>query len=202
MYKQVKVNVALKRHWLCRILPPVKYNRARRPRRGGYTTATRKRLRAAGARQHPRTVHHNRAFANELEQITATCPGYNLGKAYKKVTREFEKEFRESNLTLAQFALLVNIGRGEPATGSEVAARLGSDVSTISRTIELLVQRGLVSQQRGADRRVRVYSLTDAGREALAEAIPQWRRARRRTLEGIDRRAWRTTLRQLRALGA
>ncbi len=118
------------------------------------------------------------------------------------MTREFEKEFRESNLTLAQFALLVNIGRGEPATGSEVAARLGSDVSTVSRTIELLVDRGLVCQERGVDRRVRVYSLTDAGREALEEAIPKWRRARRRTLEGIDRGAWRTTLRQLRALGA
>ncbi|MFW5789415.1 MAG: MarR family winged helix-turn-helix transcriptional regulator [Spirochaetota bacterium] len=139
---------------------------------------------------------------SELERITATCPGYNLGRAYKKVTREFEKEFRESRLTLAQFALLVNIGRGEPATGSEVAARLGSDVSTISRTIELLIDRGLVRQERGVDRRVRVYSLTDAGREALEEAIPKWRRAKRRTLEGIDRAAWRTTLRQLRALGA
>lgn len=180
----------------------MKYYKTRRPTRGGLTTATRKRLRAAAARHHPRSAPHHRPFASELEEITAICPGYNLGRAYKKVTREFEKEFRESNLTLAQFALLVNIGRGEPATGSEVAARLGSDVSTISRTIELLVQRGLVAQERGSDRRVRVYSLTDAGREALAEAIPQWRRARRRTLEGIDRRAWRTTLRQLRALGA
>lgn len=143
-----------------------------------------------------------RAAAEELEFITATCPGYNLGKAYKRVTREFEHEFRDSNLSLAQFALLVNIGRDEPASGTEIANRLGSDISTLSRTIDLLVKRGLVMQKRGADRRVRVYCLTESGHGALAEAIPKWRRAKRRTLSGIEPSAWRQTLRRLRRLSA
>ena len=153
----------------------------------------------------PIHLHRNRRDrnrANELEYITQTCPGYNLGKAYKFVTREFEKAFRESNLTLAQFALLVNIGRKEPASGSEVAARLGSDLSTISRTIELLVNRGLVLQKRGEDRRVRVYCLTDTGHEALHEAIPQWRRAKRATLSRLEGQNWKVTLRQIQKLSA
>ena len=143
-----------------------------------------------------------RASRDELEFITATCPGYNLGKAYKRVTREFEQEFRDSNLSLAQFALLVNIGRAEPASGTEIANRLGSDVSTLSRTIELLVKRGLVLQKRGEDRRVRVYCLTDAGHEALADAIPKWRRAKRRTLSVLEPSTWRQMLRHLRRLSA
>ena len=118
------------------------------------------------------------------------------------MTREYEQEFRSSNLTLAQFALLVNIGRKEPATASEIATRLGSDLSTISRTIELVVERGLVSQERGQDRRVRVYRLTKEGREALSEAIPKWRRARQQALAGVDREAWQQTLRQLRRLAS
>ncbi|MFW6261607.1 MAG: hypothetical protein ACOC6J_08505, partial [Spirochaetota bacterium] len=61
----------------------MKYYKARRPSRGGYTTATRKRLRAAAARQHPRSAPHHRPFASEFEEITAICPGYNLGRAYK-----------------------------------------------------------------------------------------------------------------------
>ena len=170
--------------------------------RSGSTDTARRRVRAASPRNHLHRSASNRARTNELELITATCPGYNLGKAYKRVTREFEKEFRESNLTLAQFALLVNIGRKEPASGSDVAARLGSDVSTISRTIELLVNRGLVLQKRGEDRRVRVYCLTDAGHEALADAIPKWRRAKHTALAGLDRRAWRTTLKQMQQLAA
>lgn len=140
--------------------------------------------------------------ARGLDYITDTCPGYNLGRAYKRVTREFEKEFRSSDLTLAQFALLVNIGRHEPASGSDVAHRLGSDLSTVSRTIELLVNRNLVTQERGEDRRVRLYRLSGAGRAALAEAIPKWRRARYEVLSRLDRSSWKRTLRQLQALAS
>jgi DNA-binding MarR family transcriptional regulator len=143
-----------------------------------------------------------RICSNELELITATCPGYNLGKAYKRVTREFEQEFRDANLSLAQFALLVNIGVDEPATGTEIANRLGSDISTLSRTIDLLVKRGLVLQNRGEDRRVRVYCLTGAGRDALNEAIPKWRWAKRRTLASLGPAEWRRTLRLLRRMSA
>lgn len=166
-------------------------------------TARRRRPSAASAA--PDLLRPRRAdqrHDNVLELIVATCPGYNLGRAYKKVTREFEQEFRSSNLTLAQFALLVNIGRREPATGSEIAQRLGSDLSTISRTIELVVDRGLVSQERGQDRRVRVYRLTEQGHQALAEAIPKWRRARQRSLSHVDRQVWQQTLRQLRHLAS
>jgi DNA-binding MarR family transcriptional regulator len=134
--------------------------------------------------------------------VVETCPGYNLGKAYKRVTRDFERAFRDSNLTLAQFALLVHIGLAEPAQASQVAAGLGSDLSTISRSIDLVTERGLVSQERGSDRRVRVYRLTDAGRAALSEAIPKWRHAREYTLARVDRRWWQETLRQLRALAS
>lgn len=176
------------------------YRIRRHPGRAG--SAAGKHRRRPGPRDWVRPAPAWSSPANELELITTICPGYNLGKAYKRVTRDFEKEFRESNLTLAQFALLVNIGRAEPASGSEVAVRLGSDLSTISRSIELLVRRGLVLQKRGEDRRVRVYCLTDAGHEALAEVIPKWKRARRATLARVDRGTWRKTLKLLRQLGA
>ena len=154
------------------------------------------------AREHLRPRRSSGPRLRGLDYITDTCPGYNLGKAYRRVTREFEKHFRSNDLSLAQFALLVNIGRQEPVSGSEVAARLGSDLSTISRTIELLVSRNLVALERGADRRVRLYRLTDLGRHALAEAIPKWRLARHEVLARIDRRSWRKTLRQLQVLAS
>ncbi len=156
----------------------------------------------SASHEHLRPRPSTKPRVRGLEHITDTCPGYNLGKAYKRVTREFEKEFRSSDLTLAQFALLVNIGRDEPASGSDVALRLGSDLSTVSRTIELLVTRGFVAQERGEDRRVRLYRLTAEGRAALAEAIPKWRRARYQVLSRLDHRSWRRTLRQLRALAS
>jgi DNA-binding MarR family transcriptional regulator len=95
----------------------------------------------------------------------------------------------------------VNIGREEPATGTEVAERLGSDVSTVSRTIEAVVQRGLVRQSRGTDRRVREYRLTEAGREELRNAIPRWHEAKDRVLEKVGTHSWNSTLHILKQVG-
>jgi DNA-binding MarR family transcriptional regulator len=134
--------------------------------------------------------------------VLQTCPGYNLGKAYKKVTRLFEEEFRSSDLTLPQFAVLVNTGVTATATASEIAERLGSDLSTISRTMDLLVDRDLVQESRAQDRRVRVYRLTEKGRQALDETLPKWRAAKRRVLDHVDRSSWETTLSTLRRIAS
>jgi DNA-binding MarR family transcriptional regulator len=136
----------------------------------------------------------------ELQRVIETCPGYNLGKAYKNVTRLFEEEFRTSELTLPQFAVLVNIGVTESATSSEVAERLGSDLSTISRTMDIVVRRGLVEESRGQDRRVRVYRLSSEGQRTLNDALEQWKRAKRRVLGKVDSRSWHATLTALHQL--
>lgn len=135
-----------------------------------------------------------------LQFVLDNCPGYNLGKAYKRVTRRFEEEFRTSDLTLPQFAVLVNTGVDEPASGTEIARRLGSDLSTTSRTMDVLERRGLVKESRGADRRVRMYELTASGRAALEEALSKWDRIRREVIRDLDPDAWRTTLNTLKRL--
>ncbi|MFP4206787.1 MAG: MarR family winged helix-turn-helix transcriptional regulator [Spirochaetaceae bacterium] len=143
-----------------------------------------------------------RPYDPELQRVVDTCPGYHLGKAYKKVTRIFEEEFRTADLTLPQFAVLVNIGITETATGSEVAERLGSDLSTISRTMENLTRRGLVGLERAQDRRVRVYSLTPEGRALLDEALVRWKRAKHRVLSEIDTTTWYETITTLQRLSS
>ncbi|MFO8064967.1 MAG: MarR family winged helix-turn-helix transcriptional regulator [Spirochaetota bacterium] len=152
------------------------------------------------ARDQRTRARRSEAGFDPLQTVIKTCPGYNLGKAYKKVTRLFEEEFRSSDLTLPQFAVLVNTGLTESATASEIAERLGSDLSTISRTMELLVRRGLVEQSRAQDRRVRVYRLTPSGRAAVDGTLPKWRNAKQRVLEDVDPVAWKTTLHTLRQL--
>lgn len=143
-----------------------------------------------------------RSEREDLQFVLDNCPGYNLGKAYKRVVREFEEEFRSSELTLPQFAVLVNTGVDEPASGTEIARRLGSDVSTTSRTMDVLERRGLIKESRGEDRRVRLYELTAPGRSALNEALSKWDRIRRRIVDDLDREEWETTLNTLKKLAA
>lgn len=153
--------------------------------------ANRRRWEARRAMTRRRRV---RAHDEALQYVIDTCPGYHLGKAYKRVTRMFEEEFRSSDLTLPQFAVLVNTGVTETATGSEIADRLGSDLSTISRTMEIVVRRGLVEQTRARDRRVRVYRLTSEGRAVLDEALEKWKRAKQRVLSEVDTQTWQETI--------
>jgi DNA-binding MarR family transcriptional regulator len=172
-------------------------------RRHGYMkrrTATHAGSWEARRRKRPRRKLH--ADPEALRFVLDNCPGYNLGKAYKQVTRQFEEEFRASKLTLPQFAVLVNTGVDEPASGSEIARRLGSDLSTTSRTMDVLERRGLVKESRGEDRRVRMYELTASGCSALDEALTKWDRIRRRIIDDLEQNEWETTLNTLKKLTA
>ncbi len=138
----------------------------------------------------------------QLEQIPEICPATQIGKAYKSIVRIFEEEFRNSCITPTQFGVLVHVGiLGEPG-GSELAAKLGSDPSTISRILDTLENKDLVSSRPGTDRRTHLYSLTDAGRTAIEDGLASWERARSRVLAGVEENEWRHTLESLQALGS
>ena len=81
-------------------------------------------------------------------------------------------------LTFPQWRVLVIVG--ETATGasvSEVATRLGAELSPTSRLVRRLVGRGLaVTSKSETDRRVTRIRLTEAGR-GLRDAVLRGRRA-------------------------
>ena len=54
------------------------------------------------------------------------------------------------------------------------------DSTTLSRTLRPLVKNGWIAGRQGIDKRERVFSLTEAGREKLDLVTPGWRRAQRR----------------------
>lgn len=139
--------------------------------------------------------------AVRLADIPAVCPAYNLAKALKATMRVFEEELRPAGVTSTQFGVLVNVAIAEPVTSNGLAERLGSDPSTVSRNMESLEQRNLVTAEPGADRRTRLYRLTEEGRETLDQAVPRWKAARKRVLRRVRGSSWTRTLSDLHRLG-
>ncbi len=138
----------------------------------------------------------------QLEQIPEICPATQVGKAYKSILRIFDEEFRDACITSTQFAVLVHIGiLGEPS-GSRLAAKLGSDPSTISRILDTLEHKEMVNSRPGTDRRTHLYSLTETGRTAIEDGLASWERARSRVLSNVDEGEWRHTLESLQGLSA
>ena len=69
---------------------------------------------------------------------------------------------------MAQSHILFEVRRSESPSMQQVAEELGMDVTTFSRQVKSLEEKGLVSRRVSpGDRRVSLLGLTDAGRQVL-----------------------------------
>src|SRR5207253_9134686 len=82
-----------------------------------------------------------------------------------------------SRRRITQFSLLRTLARDGTAriSGLADAFRLGR--TALSRTLDPLLERRLVSIVPGRDARTREVSLTRAGEKTLSAALPHWKRA-------------------------
>jgi len=85
------------------------------------------------------------------------------------------------------YGTLSRIGLAEPCTLTELAGLLGLELSTVSRRVKALEDRGLVARQASAtDRRAAQLSLTPEGRELFERLSASWREMLAEVLDGWD----------------
>ena len=77
---------------------------------------------------------------------------------------------------------------------SDLAQALLLDRTALSRTLDPLVERGLVAIVRGRDARTREVSLTASGARALRAATLEWKRAQTRVAETLGVTKLRTLI--------
>ena len=110
-------------------------------------------------------------------EIRDSCFCLYAQRAARAVARRFDEVLRPLGLTNGQFSLMMSLHRPEPPTLGSVASLLAMDRTTLTAALKPLERRGLVTVAVDeADRRGRRLSLTDAGRDLLARAVPVWRR--------------------------
>jgi DNA-binding MarR family transcriptional regulator len=81
------------------------------------------------------------------------------------------REHREAELSVAQFRSLAFLGRHSGASLSELAEHIGLALPSMSKLVDGLVERGLVTRQEdAADRRRVVLCVTAAGDESVHAA--------------------------------
>ncbi len=98
-----------------------------------------------------------------------------IRKYIRVIEREVDNQLKDQKLccgiSLAQCHAMLEMGRLHECTVAELSENLNLDKSTLSRTIENLVQRGLVERiTQKEDRRRILVRLTDSGR-AMSEGI-------------------------------
>ena len=107
----------------------------------------------------------------------AACACGRLRRATRALTQLYDDLMAPSGLRITQFSLLRTLARDGTARISDLADALLLDRTALSRTLDPLLERGLVSIVSGRDARTREVSLTRAGEKTLSAALPHWKRA-------------------------
>src|SRR5579863_3819528 len=108
-------------------------------------------------------------------RIRDACLCLHVQRAARALARRFDEALRPVGLTNGQFSLLMSLNRPVPAGLGSVANLLAMDRTTLTAALKPLERRGLVEVATDpADRRGRLLTLTQQGREVLASAVPIW----------------------------
>ena len=128
-----------------------------------------------------------------------SCACTTLRKAARAVARVYDEALAESGMTTAQFSILRTVAPAEPMPLSRIADELVMDRTSLYRAVAPLEAKGWVRIEPGQGKAKRV-TLTPAGREAIAAAVPAWEAVQRRITGGMSPDLWGNLGTALRAL--
>lgn len=113
----------------------------------------------------------------------AGCTCLRLRRAARRATQIYDRALAPVGISVNQFGMLATLygaklaGAGATSIGN-LADRLGTDATTLNRTLKPLLSRSLVDIEADpGDARVRLVAITSRGARELREAIPLWRQA-------------------------
>ena len=116
---------------------------------------------------------------NDLRDTSAAlrCICFNVRRTDRVLTQFYDEVLAPSGLSAPQFGLLSTIAQVAPVTINHLAEMMNMDRTTLTRNLDLLVKQGLVQNEEGEDRRMRLVLLTEEGKQALERAWPLWEEA-------------------------
>jgi MarR family transcriptional regulator, multiple antibiotic resistance protein MarR len=109
-----------------------------------------------------------------------------ITRARSSLLTSFDTELEPFGVTGAQFEVLKNLVRSDNETAASLCRALHYDTGSMTRMLDRLQDKGLVTRERDtSDRRLVFLRLTDAGERLIPKIQPALRRALRRHLVGF-----------------
>ena len=136
--------------------------------------------------------------AKTRNELLAECACDDLRKATRTVTRMYEDFLRDEGLNITQFSLLSVIRAGKELSVSTLGRDMGLDRTSITRALAPMERDGLIHSRPGADKRIRIVSVTNKGRKLVEDAALKWRQAQEALMQTIGEDRWRAMRRLLR----
>jgi DNA-binding MarR family transcriptional regulator len=117
--------------------------------------------------------------------ILGPCACFRSRSVARAITALYDATLDDSGIRTSQLAILTAIRTHGAVSMQMLAAELGVDPSTMTRTLLPMERDGFVASEPGEDRRVRELVLTAKGHRKLAEAGRLWAQAQDKLREKI-----------------
>jgi len=112
-----------------------------------------------------------------IDQIAEECIAVRLRILNRIVTNIYDDALRPLDLKVSQMNILVATAKMGIARPVDICSILNLDVSTLSRNVERMKQRGWLEVVPEPDGRSQPFRLTLQGRSLLEDAITSWNNA-------------------------
>lgn len=119
--------------------------------------------------------------------LLAPCACFRARGMARAITALYDSTLDESGLRANQLAILAGIRAHGAVSMQTLAAELGVDPSTMTRTLSPMEREGFVASEPGEDRRVRELVLTAKGHRKLGEAEKLWAKAQKTLRDKIGK---------------
>lgn len=114
---------------------------------------------------------------SRLRRTHCTCA--MLRRTARRVTQAYDNALRPAGLRLTQYSVLANVAQDGGLSITELAERLATDRTTLTRNLRPMERAGWIAIAAGADRRRRAVDITKAGRKIFERALPLWQETER-----------------------
>ena len=112
----------------------------------------------------------------DLISLPLGCTCFKLRKLTRAMSRLYDQHMASVGLKTTQYSVLNNVAR-EALPVAELAERLGTERTTLTRNLKPLIDAHWVTLEAGQDSRQRIVTITAAGRDKVKQAHVAWRAA-------------------------
>lgn len=114
-----------------------------------------------------------------MKPIKLPCYCGSIRQASRIVTQMYDHALKPSGLKITQFGILRVLSAYPGMTTGAMAEALVMDSTTLTRTLKIIQDSKWIESVPGEDRRERRWSVTEAGKERLEQAVPLWKNAQK-----------------------
>ena len=105
------------------------------------------------------------------------CLNLNMRKANRVLNSIYDGHLHVCNIKGGQYTILRVISKFKQTTNRELQDILLIDQTTLSRNLKPLIRDGLIDVNQGEDLRVKLLSLSPAGKKLFKQASKYWQKA-------------------------